>query len=275
MTQQADIPPSSEAGQRLIHYEHSLNFAPLLSELGISLLISTYQAGKLIVVGVHEGALALSFHNFHRAMGLAVKGDRWAVGAQEQIWFLRTAPGLGARIEPVGRYDGCFLTRTSFYTGDIQGHEVAWAGDELWIVNTWFSCLCTLDEKYSFVPRWRPPFISSLAAEDRCHLNGLALAPGERGVLTPRYVTAIAETDGPQGWRPVEGTGGCLISVSDGETVARGLIMPHSPRVDGERVWLLDSGRGRLVNVKPGTGQLEVVAELSGYSRGLALHGSY
>jgi len=273
--QQGEAMPPSTAGQRLVHYEHSLNLAPLLNQMGISLLMTTYQAGKLVAVGVHQGALALSFHNFHRAMGLAVKADRLAVGAQEQIWFLRAATDLGPRIEPPGRYDGCFLTRTSFYTGDIQGHELAWAGDKLWVANTLFSCLCTLDEKYSFVPRWRPRFISSLAAEDRCHLNGLALAPGDRGVLMPRYVTALAESDSPQGWRPIKATAGCLISVPDGEIVARGLVMPHSPRVEGDRIWLLDSGRGRLVSVQASTGQVDMVAELSGYTRGLALHGSY
>ena len=131
MSQPAEVRSCAESGQRLIHYEHSLNLAPLLSQLDISLLITTYQAGKLVVVGVHQGGLALSFHNFQRAMGLAVKADRLAVGAQEQIWLLRAAANLGPRIEPVGRYDGCFLTRASFYTGDIQGHELAWAGDDL------------------------------------------------------------------------------------------------------------------------------------------------
>ena len=28
--------------------------------------------------------------------------------------------------------------------------------DELWLVNTRFSCLATLDHEHSFVPRWRP-----------------------------------------------------------------------------------------------------------------------
>ena len=95
-------------------------------------------------------------------------------------------------------------------------HELAWAGDELWLVNTAFSCLCTLDLEHSFVPRWRPPFISSLAAEDRCHLNGVAMDDGR-----PRYVTAMSETDEPQGWRPGKATGGCLIDVTSGVTVAR------------------------------------------------------
>ena len=118
------------------------------------------------------------------------------------------------------------------------------------------------------MPRWLPPFVSSLAAEDRCHLNGLAMEDGR-----PRYVTAMSETDTPQGWRPGKATGGCLIDVPSGATVARGLAMPHSPRVHQGRIWLLDSGRGRLVTVDPKTGSAEVVCELPGYARGLALVG--
>ena len=121
------------------------------------------------------------------------------------------APDIAPRLEPAGRHDGCFLARTSHFTGDIHAHELAWAGDELWVVNTLFSCLCTLHEDYSFVPRWRPPFVTALAAEDRCHLNGLALA----ATGPAAYVTALAETDTPEGWRPNKATGGCLIDVAD------------------------------------------------------------
>jgi uncharacterized protein (TIGR03032 family) len=254
---------------REIRYEHSRNFPAVLEHLGVSLLVSTYQAGKLFVVGARQGALALSFHNFEQAMGVAVRRDRIAVGARTQVWFLRSAPDIAPRLEPAGRYDGCFLTRTSCFTGDIHAHELAWAGDELWVVNTLFSCLCTLHEAYSFVPRWRPPFITGLAPEDRCHLNGLALSEGK-----PQYVTALAETDTPAGWRPHKVTSGCLIHVPTGAMVARGFAMPHSPRVHQGRVWLLDSGNGRLVVVDPTTGGVAPVAELPGYMRGLAFHES-
>ena len=108
-------------------------------------------------------------------MGLAVDGRRLALGTRNQVWFLRNAPDIAPRVEPAGRHDACFLPRSCHVTGDIGVHELAWAGDELWVVNTRFSCLCTLDPDYSFVPRWRPPFITALAAEDRCHLNGLAM----------------------------------------------------------------------------------------------------
>jgi len=255
-------PPTREVGHE---YTHSL--PPLLSQLGVSLLVSTYQAGKVVAVGVAQGELTLSYYNFERAMGLAVKRDGIAVGARAQVWFLRSAPDLAAQVAPAGRHDACFLTRSAHFTGEIQAHELAWAGDELWLVNTAFGCLCTLDGRHSFVPRWRPPFVTCLAAEDRCHLNGLAMADG-----APKYVTALAETDTPQGWRPSKVKSGCLIDVASGQTVARGFAMPHSPRVHRGRVWMLHSGAGQLVLVDPDTGKAETVTELPGYTRGLGLY---
>jgi uncharacterized protein (TIGR03032 family) len=123
---------------------------------------------------------------------------------------------------------------------------------------------------YSFVPRWRPPFITTLTAEDRCHLNGLAMHNGQ-----PKYVTALGQSDTPEGWRPNKANGGCLIDVVSGDVVARGLAMPHSPRVHDNRLWLLDSGTGRVLIVDPANGQSIPVAELPGYPRGLAFCGRY
>src|SRR5579864_9059657 len=200
---------SNPPPERQIRHEYTHTLPALLSQLGVSLLVSTYQAGKVVAIGVAENELTLAYHNFERAMGLAVRPDRIAVGARAQVWFLESAPDLARRVEPAGRHDACFLTRSSHFTGEIQAHELAWSGDELWLVNTAFGCLCTLDDRHSFVPRWQPPFITGLAAEDRCHLNGMAMAPDERGVLKPRYVTALAETDTPQGWRPNKATSGC------------------------------------------------------------------
>src|SRR5262245_48133277 len=255
-------PPTRE-----IRHEYTRSLPPLLSQLGVSLLVSTYQAGKVVAVGVAAGELTLSYHNFERAMGLAVKADALAVAARAQVWFLHAAPDLAARVEPAGRHDACFLTRSSHFTGEVQAHELAWAGDELWLVNTAFGCLCTLDTRHSFVPRWKPPFLTALAAEDRCHLNGLAMADGR-----PAYVTALAETDTPQGWRANKVHSGCLIDVASGQTVSRGFAMPHSPRVHGGRVWMLHSGSGQLVLIDPKSGKAQTVAELPGYARGLALY---
>jgi uncharacterized protein (TIGR03032 family) len=169
------------------HYTQSDSFVALLKQLAASLLVTTYQANKLLVVREAQGGLSTLVRTFDQPMGLAVDGRRLALGTRNQIWLLRNAPDIAPRIDAVGLHDGCFLPRSCHVTGDIRGHEIAWAGDELWIVNTRFSCLCTVDPDYSFVPRWRPPFISALAAEDRCHLNGLAGA-AVGGRTRPRAV---------------------------------------------------------------------------------------
>ncbi len=252
------------------HYQQTDSFAPLLRQLNVSLLVTTYQANKLLVVRAAGGGLSTLVRTFDRPMGLAADGRRLAVGTRTEVWLLRNAPDIAPWVEPAGQHDACFLPRSCHVTGDIGIHEMAWAGEELWAVNTRFSCLCTLHPDCSFVPRWRPPFITALAAEDRCHLNGLAIVDGR-----PKYVTALGETDTANGWRANKPQGGCLMEVSSGAMISRGLSMPHSPRWHDGRLWLLESGTGRLLLVDPATGQRQTVAEVPGFARGLAMCGPY
>src|SRR5262245_35692827 len=282
-------PPAVE-----FHYTQTDSVPALLNQLRASLLVTTYQANKLLVVRAAGGGLSTLVRTFDQPMRLAVDRRRMSLRTRNQIWLLHNAPDIAPRLEPAGQHDACFLPRSCHVTGDIRGHEIAWGRskgqesgvrnqesritpdpslptpDELWIVNTRFSCLCTLDPAYSFVPRWRPPFVTALAADDRCHLNGLALVDGQ-----PKYVTALGETDTVGGWRPNKAHGGCLIDIPSGEVVARGLSMPHSPRLHEGRLWLLESGTGRLLLTDAATGRSETVAELPGFTRGLAIHGPY
>ncbi|MEO1069698.1 MAG: TIGR03032 family protein, partial [Cyanobacteria bacterium J06638_6] len=145
---------------------------------------------------------------------------------------------------------------------------MAWGADGLWFINTRFSCLCTQDLDHSFVPRWRPPFVSAYAPEDRCHLNGLALADG-----APRYVTALGMTDTPNGWRDNKAHGGIVMEVATNELIATGLSMPHSPRWYRDRLWVLESGDGSLATVDLATGAVEPVVKLPGFTRGLDFYG--
>ena len=277
---QSTTSPSSAAPAAVeFHYTQSESFVTLLNELGASLLVSTYQANKLLAVRASGNGLSTLVRTFDRPMGLAVEGSRLALGCRDQVWVFQDAPDIASLVEPAGQHDGCFLPRFAYVTGDMCVHELAWvnphpteerAEKELWAVNTRFSCLCTLHPDYSFVPRWRPPFVTTLAADDRCHLNGLAVVDGQ-----PKYVTVLGETDTAHGWRADKAQGGCLIEVSSGEIVSRGLSMPHSPRWDNGQLWALESGTGGLVLVDPATGQRETVAELPGFARGLAITGPY
>ena len=199
MTQSPAQPDAAADGaaQREVRYVYSNNWVPLLTQLGASLLLSTYQAGKLVVIGVHNGQLQLSFHNFEQAMGVAVGPTQIAVGGKDWIYFLKNAPELASRVGVPNTHDACFLTRGAHYTSEIAVHELVWGQQQLVVTNTRFSCLCSLDNNYSFVPQWRPPFVSALAPEDRCHLNGIALVQGQ-----PKYATVLGQTDTAGGWRP-------------------------------------------------------------------------
>jgi uncharacterized protein (TIGR03032 family) len=240
----------------------------ILEQLGSTLLVSTYQTGKLVAVRSLDGRVNTHFRTLERPMGVAYDDGRLAVGTRSGVLEYRNLPPLAAKLEPAGVHDACFVPRALHYTGDIRIHDTAWAGGELWMVATRFSCLASLDAEHSFVPRWRPPFVSALAAEDRCHLNGMAVVDDE-----VRYVTALGESDAPGGWREHKASGGVLIDVRSGETVAAGLSMPHSPRWHRDRLWLLESGQGTLATVDVSSGAVETVAELPGFTRGLALAG--
>ncbi|MFL5244186.1 MAG: TIGR03032 family protein [Gemmataceae bacterium] len=249
---------------------HTTSFPALLDELGISLLVSTYQAGKLIAVSSRAGTLNTHFRNFTSPMGMAYQSGRLALGTKCHVWELHNQPEVAAKLEPQGRHDACFLPRALHVTGDIRIHEIAWAGPELWTVNTRFSCLCTLDRQHSFVPRWQPPFITELAPEDRCHLNGLGLRDGR-----PKYATCLGRANSPNGWRENKARGGCLLDVPSGEVIAAGLSMPHSPRWYRDRLWILESGTGALAIVDEATGRCDAVAQMPGFTRGLEFFGPY
>lgn len=244
----------------------------LFEQLGISLLVSTYQAGKLVIVRVQDGKLNTHFRNLHAPMGLAVADGRLAIGTKNHVWEFHNQPAVAKKVEPAGTHDACFIPRVVHTTGDIRVHEIGWAGDDLWVVNTRFSCLCTLDREYSFVPRWRPKFVTALSPEDRCHLNGLCITGDPP---RPKYVTCLGATDTAGGWRANKRDGGLLLDVSTQEVVARGLSMPHSPRVYDSKLWLLESGVGGLGYLDPSTGKVESVATLPGFTRGIDFVGPF
>ncbi|MFY9821499.1 MAG: TIGR03032 family protein [Thermoanaerobaculia bacterium] len=242
----------------------------VLRQLGSSLLVSTYQSGRVIVVRAEGEALNTHFRSFPSPMGLALGPRYLAIGTARHVWEYRNVGAAARQLKPAGKHDACFLPRACHVTGDIRIHDMAFAGDELWVVNTRFSCLCGLDRDHSFVPRWRPPFVSGLAPEDRCHLNGLAVVGGR-----PAYVTALGVSDTPEGWRPDKAHGGVLLDVASGEVVAGRLSMPHSPRWHDGRLWVLESGKGEVGVVDLAAGRVETVAQLPGFTRGLAFAGPF
>jgi len=248
-----------------LHSQYTTSFLDLLKQAGASLVVSTYQAGKLILLRANQDSLNTHFVSLPKPMGVALNGSRLSVGSGAQVIDYFNMAEVAAKVEPVNTHNAAFLPRRTHTTGDIDIHEMGFDNDnELWIVNTKMSCLCTLSISHSIVPRWRPPFISGYDLTDRCHLNGLAMRDGE-----PRYVTALGTSDKPAGWRENKAFGGMLMDISDNRMIAEGLSMPHSPRWYRDRLWVLESGAGQLITVDPQSGEKTVVAQVPGFCRGI------
>lgn len=201
-------------------------------------------------------------------MGLWATERTLYLSSLYQLWRFENALEIG---QSYNGYDRLFVPQLGYLTGDLDIHDLVIDNSgRLVFVNTLFSCLATVSEEHSFIPLWQPPFISKLAAEDRCHLNGLALREGK-----PRYVTAVSQSDVAEGWRDRRVDGGCVIDVQSKEVILSELSMPHSPRWYRETLWLLNSGTGELGYVDLETGKFEPVTFCPGYLRGLAFQGDF
>lgn len=255
-------------GRSPLRSVHTTSFPQILSQLACSVAVTTYQAGKLVLLRNQSGVLNTHFRLFNKPMGLAVAHDKLAIGSATSIQEFRNVPAAAPRIEPPGTHDAAWLPRRENVTGDVQIHEMAWVGDELWFVNTAFSCLAVRSDDYSFEPTWRPRFVSQYAPEDRCHLNGLAVVEGR-----VRYVTALGETNCAGGWRENKRDGGLVIDIESNEIVTRGLSMPHSPRWYRGQLWILNSGTGGFGTINGDNGRYEEIAQLPGFTRGLSFAG--
>ncbi len=271
-----DVPPTkaeTEAGTE-VDYSVSPGLAARLNGLGLSLAFSSYQSGLLYLIGVKPDA-GINIHQmaFPRPMGLHRHGPHGlSLSADDQILHLQNVLEPHERMN--GLFDAGFMPRQSEFTGRLDLHDLGIDADGRSIfVNTRYNCLATPDPRHSFREVWRPPFISALVDEDRCHLNGLAMQDGR-----PRYVTAVSRSDTIDGWRDRRADGGIVIDVETDEVVCEGLSMPHSPRLHDGRLWVLNSGRGELGEVEfssDGKGRFVPRVFCPGFARGLALHGRF
>jgi uncharacterized protein (TIGR03032 family) len=248
----------------------SRGFTEWLLSRRVGLTLTSYRSGRLYLVGVMpNGNLSWHERRFDRAMGLVAQPQRLYLASHWQLWRLENVLRPDEATDT--GFDRLFVPRNAQTTGDLDVHEIGLLADgTVVLVNTLYSCLATLSATHSFRPLWKPPFISRLAPEDRCHLNGLAMAEGR-----PRYATAACHSDVVDGWRHRRADGGCLLDIGEDRVVCEGLSMPHSPRLHRGRLWLLNSGEGQLGFVEPQHGRFEPLTFLPGFLRGLAFAGGH
>lgn len=254
----------------------SCTFTPQLSELlfklKCSIAITTYQANKFIFISaVDEDRMTQLPRDFNKPMGVEIIDDKMILATRDEVLYFENSRELAKHYpNKKDTYDSLFLPRTTFYTGQVDMHDVAMGTDGIWSINTSFSCLCQITGNFNFIPRWQPPFITQLVSEDRCHLNGLVMIDGK-----PKYVTALGTTDTHQGWRENIVNGGILMDVETNEIILDKLAMPHSPMMYKGELYMLLSASGDLVKVNVKQKNFEVVKNLNGFCRGLDIYGDY
>lgn len=259
------VQPSAGKGLQFLGSRQFENW--LISE-SVSLAFTTYQAGKVFFVGVRNGKMAFFERTLSRCMGMTGTSQTLYISTLYQLWRFDNVLPPG---QTQNGYDRLFVPQLGYVTGDLDIHDLGVARDgNVVFANTLFSCLATVSESRSFRPLWKPRFISKLAPEDRCHLNGLAMRDGE-----PGFVTVISESDAADGWRDRRVGGGCVIDVRENEVVCAGLSMPHSPRWHNGKLWVHNSGTGEFGWVDPQAGKFEPILFSPGYLRGLAFTGRY
>jgi len=265
----------SEASLAPFSCQYSPQVPELLLRLNCTIAITTYQAGKLVFISAqNEDALVQLPRTFPKPMGIAEnkETDQLALACKDEIVVFSNSPQLAAHYPPAPqKYDALYMPRTTYHTGPLDIHDLCFGKDgKLYAVNTLFSCLVTIDDRYNFTPFWKPPFIDQLVSEDRCHLNGLALKDG-----LPKYATAFNQGNSFQSWREHVTTTGVVFDLETNETVASGLAMPHSPRWFGDGLYVLLSASGQLVRVDVESGKQEVIVQLDGFVRGMDLYKDY
>lgn len=271
----ADAAPAEAGGadiatSQTVTYSMSGGLVGWLARTSVSIALSSYQSGKFYLIGRNpRGGLLVDERLYQHAMGVAVDGRRIFLATQTALVEMASVLSGEQRANEI--YDACFVPRRVNIIGGVDAHDVGLdsAGEPVFVA-TKYNCLARLSLNHNFKPIWRPPFISKLVAEDRCHMNGLAMENGE-----PAYVTCVSRSDTIDGWRDRRADGGVIVDVRTGDIVTEGLSMPHSPRVHKGRLYVLNSGTGELMQIHRESGEKEVVAFCPGFTRGLGFHGGY
>lgn len=225
-----------------IDYEHDRYLVNWFEKTKCSLVISSYKSGSTItlsLVGLDgTNHVGVYLNTFNRVTGLYYQDNQLWVGCNNQIIKLTN---IGQLKQRHNIFNTCFMPKKSFYTTDLDIHDIVVnQQDEIYFVTSQFNCVATpTDKGQCFEVYWKPPWISNIVSEDRCHLNGLALRDN-----LPRYITTISVSNVLRGWRENRHMGGIVYDIKEDRVVCSGLSIPHSPRWHHNRLWLLESGTG-------------------------------
>ena len=242
----------------------SAGFADWLRQRRLSLAVACSKPGKLLLIGTGpDGRLSIFERNFPLCRALWASSQTLWLASGIHVWRLENVLD-----EPTADgFDRCFVPRAGFTTGELDVADLAAdAAGRPVFASPRFDCVATLHRRLNFTPIWRPNPQNPWDRLDCRHLTGLAVE-GTR----LRCATAWGGSDEPMGWWAGRKSGGVLLDAETGAPLATGLALPSAPRLQGDRVWLLESGAGRLGHVDFATRQFTPTAFCPGFATALEL----
>src|SRR5688572_13733965 len=131
--------PAPPAADAVIRCAASDSFQEWLARAGGTLAVTTYQAGKVALIGwdAAAGQVTLLLRQFQKPMGLATRaGDdarpdarprQLALATRHEVLLFADAPPLAPDYLESRRvpYDALYLPRAAYFTGDLNVHDIA------------------------------------------------------------------------------------------------------------------------------------------------------
>lgn len=233
-----------------LDFEFSRYFIHFLLQNKVSLIVCCYKSNCIFSIGAEKsletGEPLLSFFisPAKKAMGATYneKTEVLTVGEYMQITNYHKEGTKETDSTLLPDFDTQFIPRSFNFVNDIDIHDIVIdKNDKVYFCSALFCCICELSNLGSFKVYWKPDWISKIAAEDRCHLNGLCCRDG-----IPRYVTSVARSNLTGVWRQHRKNGGVVWDIVENKLICKGLSMPHSPRWHRNKLWILESGTGHF-----------------------------
>jgi uncharacterized protein (TIGR03032 family) len=240
----------------------------LLHHTNSTIAVSVYQAGKILLFYTNDaGQMRITPISYPKPMGVCYHDQKLAIATKQELHLYANSPQLSGYIDGDNRrFENLFFPRVTYHTGTLDLHDITYLDNKITAVNTLFSCICQFDQNYNFTPIWQPHFITELKPQDRCHLNGIAVEDE-----SIKYITALGSGNTRQSWREDIIGGGILMDVEQNKIVLNGLSMPHSPRLYDNKLYLLESAKGELVEIDTNSFEKKTITKLNGLVRGLSI----
>jgi uncharacterized protein (TIGR03032 family) len=246
------------------------NFGLWMQDEGISITVSSYQTHQVYTIGLNDtNNVTIWYSSLARVMGLHYNKTLKSLVCSN-IGNIIRFENKGKWKTQYGEFDANFVPKTTYHSADTDVHDVCQTNDgEIYYCSALFSCICQPHPSKSFKVYWMPPWIDKLAAEDRCHLNGLCLVDDK-----PRYVTSTCQGNTSGSWKDIKGKG-VVYDIVENKVVCENLINPHSPRWHKGKLWLLESGTGYFGYVDLEKKKFVQCCFIPTFLRGMSLNGDF